>query len=119
MLEKEPVSVVTVAKPSVRVHISFNTIEFMLKRGLTSVSCVGSVSAYLHTSLNIINSILKRNLSSAITTEKPPVREHSQHIWLHPGERPSESYEYEKAIHQPSHLINDLKIHHSVVKNSE
>lgn len=69
MLEREPISVVTVAKPSVGVHISFNTTEFMLKRGLTSVSCAGSVSADPHTSLNIINSILKRNLMSAIITE--------------------------------------------------
>jgi hypothetical protein len=61
MSERKPASAVTVAKSSVRFHISFSTIKFMLGRGLTSVSYVGSVLAYPHTSLNIINSILKRS----------------------------------------------------------
>lgn len=74
MSGREPVSVVTVAKPSVGVHISFSTIASMLKKGLTSVSCVGSASADPPTSLNTTNSILKRRPLSAVTPEKPPVR---------------------------------------------
>ena len=71
MLEREPISVATVAEPSIGVHNSFNTIGFMHKRGPSSVSFVGNVSADPHNSLNIINSILKRNPVSEIANEKP------------------------------------------------
>lgn len=84
-VEKEPVSVATVAEGSVRAHTSSSTTGLTPQGEALPVPAVGSASASHPASLSITSSIPKRSPLSAVTVEKASWPEHSQYRRLSPS----------------------------------